>query len=247
MSVRTDARCKVVCWDQGSGGTGKLLPPYDRDLQAIDLVHTSNLDQTQKELGRSGEAILLLAGFSQAAAELARSLRADPAWSSLPIFAAVSGGKMDADMQQVATAQAIELLPMPIPAGRFWSRLREAGNKYRVKAFRTSSNRRRYYRVPLAVSAHCLVEAMTIDIGVGGIQFQTNHAYAVGGRGRLDIPWLHETMGEALAFQVVSVEALPRGEFRYFVHAQFLDLDPEARKKLGRALAVVEPGAWSPE
>ncbi|MBI3829262.1 MAG: PilZ domain-containing protein [Planctomycetes bacterium] len=237
MAGRPDKLCKVVCLHGGPGPSP--LPEADRELQAIELLYADGPGPALRALGKKGDAILMLTDLSEDGAAFVKGLRAQEAWSDLPVFAVIASDRIEGNLKARADEMHVELLPWPMPAGRLWSHLREAAQKYRLQLFRNQLNRRKHFRTPLAVTAYCPVEVRTVDISVAGIQFLANHAYSKGDRGMLDIPSLRDLVGGNFSFEVVAADPV-KGEYSHRVRARFVDLDPACARKLEKALALLE-------
>ncbi|MCZ7648859.1 MAG: PilZ domain-containing protein [Planctomycetota bacterium] len=242
---RARARGKVACWAPSFEDAAGLLPPYDSDAQELDIVVTSALDETRQELGKPGDAVLLTVGFGKDARELASRLRGEMEWAELPFFAAVSYKDVNEESQQRAESLRVELQPQPMPARLFWGHLRESLKRFRGKAYRFSPNRRRFFRVPFSVTAYSSVQSRTVDISLGGVQIQTDHPYKLGEQGMLDIPLMREQLPGGLRFEVIAVDPLEDGEFRFRVRGRFVELDEQTTTSLARALYAMDPEAYN--
>ncbi|MCK6471269.1 MAG: PilZ domain-containing protein [Planctomycetes bacterium] len=207
------------------------------DLHVVDVMSAGEIGPA---VAKAKQAVLLLYGLKEDAAQALRALRADKAHANLPAFVAVPGTEIDERLLKHAEELKFDLLPLPMPAAPFWAMLREAGRRHKAGVALPRVNRRRHYRARLSVQAFCLIESQTVDIGAGGIHIQSNHAYAVGESTYIDVPALRETLGGPVEVKVVKVEALKGGGFKYGIRAQFVNLAPQIAERLARALSVLE-------
>lgn len=229
----------VVC--HGSADE-RVIPPSASGSGRHDLylVEAPGAGEIAAAVAKEKQAVLLLYGLKEDAAQALRALRAEKALANLPVFVALAGTDIDERLLRQAEELKFDLLPLPMPAAPFWAMLREAGRRHKAGVALPRVNRRRHYRARLSVQAFCLIESQTVDIGAGGIHINSNHAYAVGESTYIDVPALRETLGGPVEVKVVKVEALKGGGFKYGIRAQFVNLAPEIAKRLARALSVLE-------
>jgi len=229
----------VVCWHPGR--EAPELPRLRTGTHAVELLQAASLAEARETLNGLKEAALLLTAFSAEVERAIKDLRAESFGKGLPIFLALRSEAIDRKLQERANALDVEVLPLPNPEGRFWSYLREAAVRYGRRSYRAQPSRRRYFRMPLKVTAFTAVEVQTVDIGPAGIQFLANHAYQSGDTGRLEIPSLSDLVGGMLDFEVVGVEKSKVEGYEFRVNAKFTNIDFETMRKLGETLLTLEP------
>lgn len=244
MSGGCERTGKVVCWKVSPSAIGRSLPSCQNEAQDLALVFPSEPEQLLTELGTPGDAVLLVDGLAPIAVELVRNFREQAEWKGLPVFASVQTADVNDDLRQLASELQIELLQLPGAAKGFWNNLLDACHLYHVQRDQTRANLRlrRHKRVALSVTAHCSVEAHTVDISAGGLQFHTNHLFFPGDRGQIDVPAIKDSIGRSLPFEVVKAET-QKGEFQFLVRARFVGLEEDTVQKLVRTLGVLEPDA----
>jgi hypothetical protein len=235
---------KVVCWKISASALGRSLPSCRKEAEFLTLAFPSEPEQLLTELGTPGDAILLVDGLAPLSVELIRNFHEQAEWKGLPVFAPMQGADITGDMRALASDLRVELLPLPAAEKSFWGHLLEACHQYHVQRDKTRANLRlrRHKRVALSLTAHCSVDAQTVDISAGGMQFHTNHLFFPGDRGEIDVPAIKDNIGRSLPFEVVKAET-QRGDFQFLVRARFVGLDDGILQKLIQTLNILEPDA----
>ncbi len=233
---------KVVCWDISENAEHRLP---ERASSDPELVCASEPELIFTELGKPGEAILLLTELPPEAMEVVRTFREMEEWATLPIIATILSREVTSELRHCAEELSIRLLEFPQAMSKFWSEVRKACLQYRGKRDQTRANlqMRKYYRVSFSVPAICQVESKTVDLSAGGVNFHSNYPYRPGETGSIDIPSLRDTLGVALPFQVVRSETLRDGPFQFSVRARFIGLEEDVICRLIKAMQVLEPNA----
>ena len=232
-------KAAVICWLTGT--EKPALPRLKPGTHGVELVRVADLDAAREALTGASEAVLLLTDLNAESEAGVQALRNERQSGGLPLFAALASERIDLQLQDRANALDVEIIPLPFPERRFWSYLREAAVRYSRKGFHPQPSRRRYFRMPLKVTAFTPVEVQTVDIGPAGIQFLSSHPYQTGDTGRLDIPSLSEIIGGMLEFEVVATSKAKNETYPYRVSAKFTNLDFETMRKLGETLLSLEP------
>ena len=242
MSRHVERPGKVVCWQWSPAGLGMDLPAKTEDDDTLSLVLTTEPEELLTELGSPGDAIVLLDGLGPMAVELVRNFREQEEWVRLPIYAALRKSEISTEAQDLAIELDVDLLALPTQPRAFWSVLLNACHRFQLHTDQTREalRLRRHKRVSLSVTAFCSVDAQTVNISAGGIQFHTNHTFFPGDRGEIHVPAFKDVSGGRFNFQVVKAETR-KGDFQFLVRARFVGMDNETCEKLLEMIQVLEP------